>query len=118
MILLVAIVLGIAAVPTGQPVSETQAIELVTNSVHATYSGEPLHCFSFMIEEQSQASFEIAVRENQTRGCGGDPGVAPVRDRFRVDRVPVRLWIYAVSEDAYLPCSVTDDLQPRCPHDK
>jgi hypothetical protein len=115
MSVLVAISLGsLAASPTGL-VSKHNAIELVSKAVQHACPNEALRCFSFETDEQSDKAFEIAVRENHQHGCGGDPDVTPVRDRFRVDRARVRLWLYDPVDDQYRPCEIGGDQKPVCP---
>jgi hypothetical protein len=110
---LVAIALASAAAPQ-RPLSEAQATDLVLKAVRQLYPKESLRCFAVMTEESSRGSFGIAVREDHKPGCGGDPGVMPVRDRFKVGRAPVSLSIYDVSTDAYQPCRLSAR-GPRCP---
>jgi hypothetical protein len=112
---LIAIALASAAAAR-RPFSEDQAIDLVFKAVRQLYPGEPVRCFAVMTEESSRRTFDIAVRENHQRGCGGDPGVMPVRDRFKVGRAPVSLSIYDVSTDVYRPCRLSER-GPRCPTD-
>jgi hypothetical protein len=112
---LIAVALASAAAPA-RPITEPQATDLVFKAVHQLYPRESLRCFAAMTEESSRRAFDIAGRENHKRGCGGDPGVMPVRDRFRVGRSPVSLSIYDVVNDAYRPCRLTAR-GPRCPKD-
>jgi len=111
--LLVAIAL--AATPP-RPLTEDQAFDIVFKVVHQLYPGESIECFALMTEESSRTAFEIAVRENHKRKCGGDPGVMPVRVRFKVGRSPARLWVYDVLNDKYRPCQLSGR-GPRCPKD-
>lgn len=49
-------------------------------------SSESLNCLSFGIEDEDDSFVDIVIREvhDEARGCGGDPGVAPLRDSFKV----------------------------------
>jgi hypothetical protein len=112
----IAVLVALGSAPASAATSEAQAVDLVFKAVHALYPREPLRCFSVMTEQSSRRAFELAVRENHKRGWGGDPGVMPVRDRFRVGRSPVSLAIYDIARDAYRPCRLS--LRgPRCPKD-
>jgi len=94
--------------------NEHQAVDLVFRATHQLYPKESLRCFSLLTEETTRRRFEIAVYEKHNRRCGGDPNVMNVRDRFRVDRLPIRLWRYDVGEGKYLRCRVTRP-SPACP---
>jgi hypothetical protein len=110
----IAIALASATAPAQSPIAEAQALDLVFKAVHQLYPRESLRCFSLVTEESSRRTFDIAVRENHKRRCGGDPGVMPVRDRFKVGRSPVSLSIYDVVSDAYRPCRLSAR-GARCP---
>ena len=109
------VALALAAAPA-KPLNEDQAFDLVFRAVHQLYPRESLECFALMTEETSRTAFEIAVREDHKRKCGGDPGVMPVRVRFKVGRSPVKLWVYDLLHDAYRPCPLSRR-GPRCPAD-
>ena len=113
MSLLVAVAL--AATPA-RLLTEDEAFDLIFKAVHQLYPRESIECFALMTEESSRTAIEIAVRENHKRKCGGDPGVMPVRVRFKVGRSPARLWVYDVLTDKYRPCQLTGRT-PRCPKD-
>jgi hypothetical protein len=56
-----------------------------------------LDCVTFDTEEKRDAYFQFALRENHTAKCGGDPDIAPVIDRYRVDRASGKIeWLNAV----------------------
>jgi hypothetical protein len=102
--LLFAIALASSVAP--RAMTESGAIELVAKAVHQIYPAEALRCFSFETEERSRTAFGIAVRENHGRGCGGDPGVMPVRERFRVGRSPASLSRLDPVQDTYVRCKL------------
>lgn len=107
MSLLLAIALVMEAASPGHAITEDQAIDrVVPNAMRYLYPNEPLQCFSFMVEDSSPKTFDIVVRETHKRDCGGDPDVMPVRDRFRVGRLPLNLWRYDPVEDMYLRCNL------------
>jgi hypothetical protein len=108
-------VLLVAALFAAAPLGEDQASALVFTAIRQIYPDEPLRCFSLVTEDRSRTSFTIAVRENHKRGCGGDPGVMPLRDRFRVSRAPVTLSKWDPVNDAYTRCRLTAARQPACP---
>jgi hypothetical protein len=111
--LLFAVALGSAAAPA-QATAEDRALDLVAEAMRQIYPAEAPRCFSLETEERSRKAFGIAVRENHKRGCGGDAGVMPVRDRFRVDRSPIKLWRLDPVQDTYLPCRLVHG-RPICP---
>ena len=102
----------LAAAPASAAVSEDQAIRLVANAMQRIRP-VPARCLAYDTENQTRRSFEIAVRETHVRGCGGDPDVMPVIERFRVGRSPVQLWRYDVTNDSYVRCRVAR--APTCP---
>ena len=106
--------MAIAFAAAAPPLTEDQATDLVFKAVHQLYPRESIECFAVMTEKSSRSTFEFAVREDHKRKCGGDPGVMPVRNRFKVARSPVKLWIYDTLQDAYRPCSLSKR-GPRCP---
>jgi hypothetical protein len=112
---MLALALGSAAAPASRPLTEDQAFDLVFKAIHQLYPDEPPSCFALMTEEKSRTTFDIAVREDHKKQCGGDPGVMPVRVRLRVGRRPVRLWVYDLLNDAYRPCRLSRSLKPTCP---
>ena len=114
MSVLLAVAMGSATISAGRPMDEGHATELVAKAMRQMYPSESLRCFSFMTEDRSRKAFDIAVRENHERGCGGDSNVMPVRDRFWVGRSPIRLWRLNTAEETLLRCSLRHG-QPICP---
>jgi hypothetical protein len=82
------------------PVTEAQALTLLSTRIEkdAVYAPMPLACMSLVVEGRSPASFEIAVREKHGGRCGGDPAMAPVLDRFKIDRASGAIGVYDVLE--------------------
>ena len=111
---LLAAALILAAAPASAAVSEAQATRLVANAMEQIGS-VPQRCLAYETESRTRRTFEIAVRENHISGCGGDPDVMPVIERFRVGRSPIQLWRYDVTNDSYVRCRVSRALQPACP---
>ena len=111
----IAIAFALASAPASAATSETQAVDLVFKAVHRLYPREPLRCFSVTAEESSRRAFELAVRENHKSGCGGDPSVMPVRDRFRVTRSPLQLSRWDAASDSYRRCRLANARRPSCP---
>jgi hypothetical protein len=97
------------------PLSEKQAIDLVSKAMHQVRPGQSPACFAYQTEESSRSQFGIAVREVHNRRCGGDPAIMQVTERFRVGRSPARLWRWDVTDDSYLPCRLTAARRPLCP---
>lgn len=77
MTLRIALVLMVAACAT--PPTPPTLIERVSEAAETLYP-QGTACVSFAVEEDG----DIAVREDHGGACPGDPGVAPVIDRFRV----------------------------------
>ena len=97
------------------PLSENQAIDLVSKAMRELRPRQSLACFAYQTEESSSRQFGIAVREVHNRRCGGDPALMPVTERFRVGRSPARLRRWDVTDDSYLPCRLTATGRPSCP---
>ena len=104
----------LAAAPAFAAVSEDQAIRLVANAMQRI-DRVPARCLAYDTESQTRRTFEIAVRETHVRGCGGDPDVMPVIERFRVGRSPLQLWRYDVTNDGYVRCRIAGATRPTCP---
>ena len=60
------------------------AQEYLISKIAAQGMYNDLRCLSFESEGTEEGLYLFAVRENHTKGCGGDPLVSPIRDRFRV----------------------------------
>ena len=92
-----------AAAP--RQISERQALDLLVKRLKA-HKVEDLDCLSFMSESDPPANaraaqWEFAAHEIHDERCGGDPGVAPVRDRYRVDAAG-KVLVYNVAEADYV----------------
>jgi hypothetical protein len=104
---------ALAAAPA-RPISEYGAVDLVFKAIEQRYPTESIRCFSLLTEERSRTAFEIAVYEKHDRRCGGDPEVMHVRDRFRVGRSPLRLWVSDL-EGNFRACRLLPGRRPQCP---
>ena len=104
---------GLLAASSPGTMTEDEALSLVLRAARQLYQSEDARCFSAMTEGRTPTAFDIAVRENHKPGCGGDPSVEPVRDRFRVEQAG-NLSIYDPADDVYVPCRV-EDRRPICP---
>jgi hypothetical protein len=109
------ILLLATALLAAAPLSEYQAIDLAAKAMRQLRPGQSLACFAYQTEESSRRHFGIAVREKHNRRCGGDPAIMQVTERFRVARLPVRLWRWDAVDDTYLPCRLTAARRPSCP---
>ncbi len=69
----------------GPSLTEDDAIELVQAAVRSRRYYSDQRCLSYSPEGSDATGFDVAVREAHGDGCPGDPDVAPIRDRFRVD---------------------------------
>ncbi len=82
--------------------TEEKALRLLHSKIrsNALYKWTKEQCLLFMIETCEGHTAEIAVRENHTALCGGDPATIPILDRFRVDaRSQKIMWYYTVDGD-------------------
>ena len=76
------------------PMTQDAAVTLLLRTIktdHVYDKRISLDCVSFDTEETTRTYFEIALRENHTRKCGGDPDTSPVIDRYRVNRASGRI---------------------------
>jgi hypothetical protein len=83
-----------------------EALELVRARVLADKVYEPWdrngQCLRFLGEGESQAEFNVLIREQHSSACGGDPETSPVVDRFRVLwNTKTMLWLNYSGE--YVP---------------
>jgi hypothetical protein len=113
---LVFLAAALAVAPPNRAISEQQATHLVFSALRQLYPHESVQCFSVATEERSRATFDFAVYEKHNRRCGGDPTVMHVRNRFRVGRSPVRLWLYDAPSDLYRRCRLNRAMRPSCPN--
>jgi hypothetical protein len=60
-------------------------------------------CSTVLTEAKTAKYYELAIHENHTKNCLGDPNTSPVIDRFRVLRVNNSILWYDVVNDQYLP---------------
>ncbi|MBI5656734.1 MAG: hypothetical protein HZC44_07920 [Geobacter sp.] len=59
-------------------------------------------CLSFITEEKTKIYFDFAIHEKHGGACPGDPGTAPVVDRFRVNRSTHKIQWLEPAEGKYL----------------
>jgi len=107
------VTLFLAIAVAAAPLSENRATELVFDALARLYPTER-YCFSLLTEEKSARAFGIAAYEKHDRRCGGDPQVMHVRNRFRVGRSPIRLWIEDI-DGSLRPCRLLGGKRPQCP---
>ncbi|MCS0629547.1 hypothetical protein NX786_09395 [Telluria mixta] len=93
-----------AAAP--EQVSEQQALDLLVKQLKAHRVAD-LDCLSFMDESDHPANgkadqWDFAAHEIHNERCGGDPGVSPVRDRYRLDAAG-KVLVYNAAEADYVP---------------
>jgi hypothetical protein len=87
-------------------ISERQALDLLVAQLKA-HRVKDLDCLTFMNENDTPANatadrWEFAAREIHDQRCGGDPDVAPVRDRYQVD-ASGKVLVYNAAEADYTP---------------
>jgi hypothetical protein len=103
----------LAMAAAAAPLSEVRATDLVFDALHQLYPKER-ECFSLLTEERSRAAYDIAVYEKHNHRCGGDPQIMHIRNRFRIGRSPVRLWIEDI-EGNLRACRLSRGGRPQCP---
>jgi cytochrome c len=86
--------------------SEQQALDLLVKQLKAHRVAD-LECLSFMDESDhpsngKAAQWDFAAHEIHNARCGGDPGVSPVRDRYRIDAAG-KVLVYNAAETDYAP---------------
>ncbi|MFZ6745629.1 hypothetical protein ACO0LC_20590 [Undibacterium sp. JH2W] len=61
------------------------------------------NCLSFFLEEDDPKAIDIAVRElhDAAQNCPGDPGVAPIRARYRVAKQGTDIEVYEPAEAGF-----------------
>ncbi len=62
-------------------------------------------CISYILEGLDDGASSIALREKHDANCGGDPDVAPLLDRFRVNPTKNTVEWYDAVEDEFVPYS-------------
>jgi hypothetical protein len=73
--------------PSGGVSSEADAIDAVREATAARNLYADVNdskCLGYVVESRSASDVDIVIHENHGGPCGGDPGVSPVRDRFKV----------------------------------
>jgi hypothetical protein len=60
-----------------------------------------LECMTFMVEDAKKKLVFVVVREKHDEKCGGDPNLAPVVARFKVEPKKKYVGIYDVVDDSY-----------------
>ena len=92
--------------------SEDAALNLLLRTLqhdHVYDKRISLDCVTFDTEEKTGSYFQVALRENHTAQCGGDPDVSPVVDRYRVYRASKKIeWLDRVEDkwQAYNPARI------------
>jgi hypothetical protein len=83
---------------------ETKAVRLLQAKIrsHALYRWTKEQCLLFVTEACDGREAEIAVRENHTAACGGDPATVPVADRFRVHTRSKKIEWYSAVDGEYV----------------
>jgi hypothetical protein len=92
-----------ASSPTGTG-RETQALALLMERLKAdgVYARRlRLECIETMTEDVQPDEIEFALHEKHDAHCGGDPGVSPVVDRYRVYAQAGRIEWYDVADDEW-----------------
>lgn len=90
-----------AAPPDGTPADRAVAMLRDRIVKDRPFSVSP-SCVTYVAEETTAAHVTIAVRERHDARCGGDPGTAPVIDRFRVEEASGRILVLDVVEDEWI----------------
>lgn len=85
-------------------ISEEQALALLISQLKA-HKVPNLDCLAFQNENIEPAGskaelWEFAARELHNERCGGDPGVFPVRDRYKVSSAG-KVSVYDAGSDQY-----------------
>lgn len=85
-------------------ITEKQALDLLLSSLKQ-HKIAGLDCLAFVAEDTSPnqlkaARWEFAAREIHNDRCGGDPAVAPVRDRYAVS-ASGKVLVYNAAEADY-----------------
>lgn len=86
-------------------ITENQALELLLSALKQHKIAD-LDCLAFASENDASGMpaaelWEFAAREIHDDRCGGDPAVAPVRDRYQVNSTGV-VMVYNVAEAEYV----------------
>jgi hypothetical protein len=84
--------------------TENQAIDIlraVIKQSGSTLTSLPASCLNYAIEGKKKNIVSVALRENHTAKCGGDPATSPVVQRFKVDIKTKQIFIYDVIENSY-----------------
>lgn len=111
MIAAAAMALALAA----PPIDEARAVQIVAKAMESIAGRQRASCLAYEMEEESRASFDIAVREIHDSRCGGEPDVMPVVDRFRVERPSARVLRYDPVTDRWVRCTSNRRKRLTCP---
>ena len=97
------------------PQTEAKAIAILQTKFrsHATYSWTKEQCFLFITEACVGRIAEIAVRENHTTECGGDPSTVPITDRYRVHTQSKKIERYSAAEGEYVNFTKVPSIEHR-----
>jgi len=80
-----------------------RAYEILRSRLSSEKRYPRFDCISFGLTEAKGTRYDIEVREKHEGSCGGDPDVAPIVDRYRVDTKTKTIWHYDPLDDEYLP---------------
>jgi hypothetical protein len=86
------------------PLTEDAAVNILLRTLkqeNAYAKRISFDCITFDTEETTRIYFAIALRENHTAKCGGDPDTSPVIDRYRVNRASGKIELYDAVADRW-----------------
>ena len=84
---------------------DEEALTLLRNKLRQDELYPRMDCLMFISDRHDKQAAAFEIREKHDDKCGGDPDVAPIVDRFRVNRSSKQIEWYNVMEDEYLPYS-------------
>jgi len=96
----------VQAGPKSHPLDEDAALNVLLSALkrdHVYDKRISFNCVTFDTEETTRIYFQVALREKHDKKCGGDPDIAPVIDRYRVNRASGKMEWYNPTEDNYEP---------------
>ena len=85
--------------------SDQSTIKILRERLVETHMYPRMECLTFGVEENDSTTVSITLREVHNETCGGDPGVEPIIDRYRVIRSSKQIEWYDVIQDEYRPFS-------------
>lgn len=95
--------------------TETKALRVLQSKIrsNALYQWTKEQCLLFITETCNGHTVEIAVRENHTALCNGDPATIPIVDRFRVHTRSQKVEWYYAADGEYVNFSKVHSLGHR-----